>query len=266
QLLSWGWRIPFLASFLLLVISLYVRRKVAESPLFVESGPARDRRAALVTLVTTQRGALFRGFLISIPIPLVGTLCGSFAISYAVQAGHSQSAVLLAFGVGLAVSIALMPLYGWLSDRLGRKPVYVAAALAFAVAVYPFFWALSTRSVVLLYLAFIVVLAVIAVAMQGALAAFLSELFPLRTRSTGVSVAYQAGGLIAGLAPVAAASLIAAGSGRTYVALLGVVFAVIAAYAAWRTPEPRGADLAAQQSKTFSRAGEYAGAPATEER
>ncbi|MBN9110203.1 MAG: MFS transporter [Pseudonocardia sp.] len=254
QLLSWGWRIPFLASFVLLAISLYVRSRISESPLFVESGPAaRGGRAILGTLFGSNLGALLRAFAISIPIPLAGTVFGSFTIAYATTKGHSQPSVLLAFTIGLAVSIVLMPFSGALTDRIGRRPVFIAAAVTFAIVAYPFFLVIGLGSTPLMYVAFIVVISVVAVGMQGALAQFLSELFPLRTRSLGVSIAYQCSGVVAGLAPLVGASLLAvagAAMGIVWVALITAVLGLLAALAAWRSSESNGVSLAASGAES----------------
>lgn len=246
QLLSWGWRVPFLLSFVLLLVGLYVRFRVSESPLFDELDTVqRDRRSPLAE-VLRKPGPLLRGILATVPPPMASVLFGSFAVSYAVGLGHERSTVLAALSVAWAFAIITTPIYGRLSDRFGRRPVYLAGALGFALLVYPMFWAIGSGSTVLLVLAFVTAFALIAVCMAATLAAMLSEMFATEVRSTGVSVAYQAAALIAGFAPLAAGGLLAAAGGGTNigsVAVLVMVVSVLGAVAVWTGRESRGSDL-----------------------
>lgn len=246
QLFSWGWRIPFLISFVLLGLGLYVRLHVAESPLFEElAAEQRSRRRPFSDLVR-RPAALLRGIVTGIPPIMISSLFGSFAVSYAVAIGHSRALVLWALGAGWAGAIVMTPLYGKLSDKVGRRPVYLGGVLGLAVGCFPMFWMINSGSPVLLFVSLFVAFAFISVSMSGALAAVLAEMFPTESRYTAVSVAYQGAGLAAGFVPLIAGSLLAAaGGGRNIwlVAVFAIGVALAAAVVVASGRESRGTDL-----------------------
>ncbi|MER5915255.1 MFS transporter [Streptomyces sp. NPDC001982] len=248
QLFSWGWRIPFLLSFALLLVGVRIRRQVSESPLFVEPEARAARPKPIRELLSRNGGSLVRGILVALPAPVASTLFSGFAVAYAAGAGHSRSVVLLAVSVGFGVSIVTIPLFGLLSDRIGRRLIYTAGAISFAVVVYPFFWAVSSSSTVLLFLGFAVGFGVIGVVIASVLGAVLTELFPTQARSTGVSVAYQCAGLIAGLFPALFSAVLAASGGgknSQWVALIVVSVMVLAGLIVWFGAENTGRNLSA---------------------
>ena len=246
QLLAWGWRIPFLLSFALLGIGLYVRLRVSESPLFDELEESTRVQRRPLAAVLRRPAPLLRGVLATVPPTMASSLFGSFAVSYAVGLGNDRSTVLGALAAAWAGAIVMTPIYGILSDRFGRRPVYLAGAVAFAVLAYPMFWAIGSGSTVAMFAAFVTAFALISVCMSAALAALLSELFPTATRYTGVSVAYQAATLVAGFTPLVAGSLLALAGGGTnigWVVAMVVVVSLAAAAAVWTGVESRGSDL-----------------------
>jgi MFS family permease len=142
-----------------------------------------------------------------------------------------------------------MPLYGSLSDRVGRRTVYISAALTLVVIAYPFFWAINSMNTALLFLAFIVVFAVVAIGMQAVIAALLTEMFPTESRYTAVSISYQGSAILGGLAPVIATSLItAADGGAQWVAVMVAIVAVLGATMVWTTVESSGKSLSARNT------------------
>jgi MFS family permease len=254
QLFSWGWRIPFLLSFALLAVGVYMRRRVSESPLFVEPEPGATRPRPIPDLLSRDGTSLLRGIAAALPAPVAATLFGGFAVAYAAGVGHSRSTVLLAVSVGYAVSIVTIPLIGLLSDRIGRRQVYVAGAILFAAVVYPFFWAISTGSTALLFLGFAVAFGLIGIIISAVLGAVLAELFPTAVRSTGVSVAYQCAGLIAGLFPALFTAVLAASGGGTnsqWVSLIVVSVLVLAGLTVWFSADNSGRDLGATADDRF---------------
>ncbi|UXF67271.1 MFS transporter [Rhodococcus qingshengii] len=248
QLLSWGWRIPFLVSFALLLIALYIRLQISESPMFEELQRAesaqRTRRRPVADLFRDHRSALIQGILVSIPPSLMVTLVSSFCVSYAVGAGHTRSTVLAAVGVGFATAIPTNPIYGHLSDRLGRRPVYAAGTLAVAVLIFPLFWAIDSGSTFWLFTAFIVAYALVAPAIGAGLAAILSEMFSTPVRYTGVSMSFQIAAIISGLFPVVATSLLVLGDGSpVWVAVLVLIIALLSTLIVSRIRESSGSRL-----------------------
>ena len=246
QLMSWGWRVPFLLSFLLLGVGLYMRIRVSESPLFEElEASASEKRTPLVG-VLRRPAALTRGIFATVPPVMASSLFGSFAVSYAAGLGTPRSSVLGALSVAWAGAIMMTPVYGLLSDRFGRRPVYVTGAVGFAVLVYPIMWAIGSGSTLLMYLAFFTAFGLISVAMSAALAAMLSEMFPTAVRYTGISASYQLATIIAGFTPLLAGALLAAsGGGKNigWVAVAVAVLAVVAALSVWTSRESRDSDL-----------------------
>ncbi|QYB00236.1 MHS family MFS transporter (plasmid) [Rhodococcus sp. USK10] len=251
QLFSWGWRVPFLASFALLAVGVFTRVTISESPLFEElqekSGGHIQRRGSF----RAHRIELLRGMAASVPPAISSTVFGSFAVSYAVSSGHSRSVVLTALCVAWGLSIVATPLYGKLSDKLGRRPVYITAALSFAIFVYPLFKAIGSESTVMMFAAFSIAFALITVAMTGMLSALLSELFSTEYRYTGVSISYQGATVIGGLAPLGASIMLASGSNVAAVAILVAVFSLLGAAAVGTATESRGGSLRGQMTPSI---------------
>ncbi|MFV0457749.1 MAG: MFS transporter [Actinomycetales bacterium] len=249
QLFSWGWRIPFLLSFLLLAVGLYTRMKISESPLFKALQEDEHERASKKASLAGHSGELLRGMALTVPPVMASTVFGSFAIAYAVEAGHARPTVLAALSLAWAVAIVATVVYGRLSDAIGRRPIFVGAAISMALLVYPLFLAIGSDSTVLMFAAFSIAFAVITVAMSGVMAAILSEMFPTEIRYTGISIAYQGGTVIAGVAPLASSALLATGGGQNIfaVAIMVAFFAVMAALAVLTAKESRGRDLSEER-------------------
>lgn len=219
QFLSWGWRVPFLLSALLLVVGLFVRSRVSESPIFkaaVEKEAAertyakpklpimqvlRRPRALIFTMLGGASGFALQVFL------------ATFAVSYAVEHGADRQSVLYVFAAASILSVAFVVGMGRLSDRLGRRPVMVAGLVLFIAMIFPMFSWLSTGNVWLIFAVFMLGLLFHA-AIYGPLAAFISEQFGTTARYTGASLGYQFATLLgAGFTPGILSSIYAS-SGR----------------------------------------------------
>ncbi len=207
--LEWGWRIPFLLSAVLLLIGLFVRAKVNESPVFVQAGTdAAPSAPPLVELLRRHP----RTLLLSIGVGFgafvaQGTLT-TFVIAYAVQAGFERPTVLNALTLSSIGAIAGIIGFSALSDRVGRRPVVIGGAIAMSVWAFVMFPLIDTGSALLLTVTVVVGQSIVHAAMYGPLAALYSELFSTRLRYTGASVGYQVAGIGAGLAPLAFAVLL----------------------------------------------------------
>ncbi|UNO42967.1 MFS transporter [Streptomyces sp. MST-110588] len=228
QFRQWGWRIPFLFSAVLVALAYYIRRRMAESPVFsaVNGGgntghkppPAPGSGPVPVsvwrTLVHRRRAALLA----------VGVGLGPFAANsvlivfvpaYAKDLGYPRPTVLTAMILACGLSLLTLPAYAALSDRLGRRPVYIAGALLLGGAAFVLFPLVDSGSPVLFAVAYVLSLAVLHAAMYGPMAALLAELFPTRARCTGASLGYQAASVLGGsLAPLIAAWLVGVGDGN----------------------------------------------------
>jgi MFS family permease len=249
---SWGWRIPFLLSAVLVLIGLYIRLSVEESPLFQQAqAKARELAAAgekeIVPIVDvfrryprevfTAMGARFAENVSYYIFTIVIT-------SYMTQRlDVSSSFVLGAVMIGAAVHLVTIPVWGALSDRYGRKPIYLLGAAGVGVWAFVFFALLDTGNFGLTVLAVIGGL-VFHGAMYGPQAAFLSELFGTKVRYSGVSVGYQLASVVAGgLAPIVAVALYTGFDSGYAVAVYVALSAALTLFAVASYGETRHRDL-----------------------
>jgi metabolite-proton symporter len=212
QFLSWGWRIPFLISILLVIVGLFIRLHIMETPAFEkvkESGekahlPILEVLKAHPKQVLQAMGARFAEN---------GTfyIFSTFVLTYATtQLEVSRSMVLNGVILATAIEFITIPLFGALSDRIGRRPLYMGGAAFTALFAFPFFWLIDTKSTSLTWMAIVIALAIGHAMMYGPQAAFFSELFGAKVRYSGISMGYQLASIFAGgLAPLIATSLIA---------------------------------------------------------
>jgi metabolite-proton symporter len=209
---SWGWRIPFLLSALLVFAGLFIRLRIEESPMFkkVEESSTRAKMP-IVDVVKLYPRQLAIAFAARLGTDVSFYVFALFIITYATtQVGVSKSSALNAVLIGSAVQLFLIPAFGALSDRFGRRPVYFAGAAGAAVWVFAFFPLLDTERWWLIVLAASGGLFFHAL-MYGPQAAFISEQFGTRVRYSGASLGYQLAGIFGGaLAPIIATALLAA--------------------------------------------------------
>ena len=249
--LSWGWRVPFLLSAVLVLIGLYIRLAVEESPVFkaarqrAEAAAGEKDSLPIVEVlrrypreVLTAMGARFAENVSYYIFTIV--VVTYINARFDVPSSFALNAVL----IGAAVHFVTIPVWGALSDRIGRRPVYLIGAVGVGVWAFAFFALIDTQSFALTAVAVSVGL-VLHGAMYGPQAAFLSELFGTKVRYSGVSIGYQLASIVAGgLAPLIAVALLNGfGSGyaiAVYVALSAVLTTVaVALYS-----ETRHRDLA----------------------
>ena len=202
SLMAWGWRIPFLLALPLGVVGWYLRRRVAESPLFV---PAQQR-VRLGPVWRDHRSTVLRCFLLAGAYSAVFNVWFVFLPAYLTATGvRSLAWSLTGALVGLGALAVAAPMFGLVSDRVGRRPLLLGATVAVAVTIIPLYsWILSgSKSALLIGNG---VIGVIAAAFV--LPAFLAEQFPSRVRGTGIGLAYGIGSaVIGGTAPLLATVL-----------------------------------------------------------
>ena len=239
QFLSWGWRVPFLVSAVLVVVGLLIRLKVTDSPAFtaLREADGLARRPVAEVLRRNKRGVvLTTGMRLGQNGAYV--LYTVFALNYLTTHVREDGADvgLLAVLVASLLSLAATPLWGLLSDRVGRKPVYLFGGVLTAVFTVPAFALLDTGSTVLIVGAVVVAINLGHDSMYGAQGAFFAEQFDQRTRYSGASLGYSIGAVLGGgLTPLIAASLLALGGGSpwivaaylTFLAVLTVVSAAV---------------------------------------
>ncbi|WP_326818129.1 MHS family MFS transporter [Streptomyces sp. NBC_01762] len=257
QFLSWGWRVPFLLSILLLAFGMFIRLKVTESPVFAEA-QAHDRRtgakrkAPLFTALRRYPKNIALAAFGGVGALVLQSLLATFVLSHALDLGYQRSTVLTAQTMSSALHIFTIPAFALLSDRIGRKPVMITGALASAAAAFPLLALVNSGSTGLLFLAFVIGNPLLQASMYGPMAAFISEMFGTRARYTGASLGYQlASTLGAGVAPLLATTLLASAGGGTHtatVSLFLLVVCLISAGAIALTKEGKDTDLDAESA------------------
>jgi MFS transporter, MHS family, shikimate and dehydroshikimate transport protein len=239
DLLSWGWRVPFLLSFLLIAVSLYVRLRVEESPTF---RAMLERRQVVRMPVLEALRDYPRNMLIGIGAHIADTaaiyLFATFTVSYATsRLDIPRSTVLTGVIVFGLVVIVLQPVCGALSDRIGRKPLNVFSVVFLAAFIYPFFLLLETREPLLVVLALVVATAFGVAPMIAVQPAFYSELFGARVRYSGFATSREVGAALAGFTPLVATALLTPEGGAGWVAVFMVVLCAISLVAFLAAPE-----------------------------
>ncbi|MFC4466955.1 MFS transporter [Streptomyces xiangluensis] len=243
---AWGWRVPFLLSVVLLGVGLFVRLKVVESPLFAEVKKERKESRLPVVDVLRRPRPLLLACCVGIGAFTAQSLLTSYMIAYATGIGYARPQVLTALTVSACVALVVLPCASALSDRIGRRPVVLAGAIASAALAYPVVALVDSKSPGLLILAIALGHGVAQSTMYGPLGALLTEMFGTRVRYTGASLGYQLATLVgAGFSPMIAGSLVAAdGGGSTSIALLLCGGATITALTVWFLRETHRDSLA----------------------
>ncbi|MEX0427921.1 MFS transporter [Nocardioides sp. DS6] len=250
--LSWGWRVPFLASILLLAVGLYVRSSVSESPVFQEAMARAERAKAekqkleLPILEVLKRpGTLVAVALVGMGAFVIQALFSTMGITIAVKSGVSESQGLWAFAISQAVAAFTIPLFAAISDRVGRRPVMLTGLVATAVLGFPVFHLMASGSWPQVILGFLIACPVLQSLTYGPLAAFLTENFSTTSRYTGASLGYQLASLLgAGFTPLITSSIFAAQHGSyAGVGLFLVGGVLVSAAVVAFARETRGADI-----------------------
>ena len=237
QLLTWGWRIPFLISIVLTIVGLIIRHKVEETPAFkaVQEAGTTHRYPVMEALRRHPR---------EIAVTIGARMAengGSyiflvFALAYGAHLGLDATMLLMAAIVGNIVEIGMVVFWGSLSDRIGRRPVYLIGAVSVVVWAVPFFALIQTGQTVNVFIAMIVALGLCHGAMIGSQPTFFSELFQGEVRYSGITIGHELAAIFAGgIAPLIATSLLAAYGTywpiALYLAVLGVITTIAVAVA-----------------------------------
>ncbi|MBX6384203.1 MAG: MHS family MFS transporter [Microbispora sp.] len=246
--LSWGWRIAFLLSGVLVLIGLWIRLTVAESPVF-QQALQRQEPAPKAPVIAVLRHH-WRDVLIAMGARMAENVSyyviTAFVLVYGTEAAHlPKSTVLNAVLIGSAIHFVTIPLWGALSDRIGRRPVYLLGTAGVGLWAFAFFPLIDTKSFALVTVAVTVGL-LLHGAMYGPQAAFFSELFATRMRYSGVSIGYQLASIAAGgVAPLIAVALLDAYGSSVPISVYVVAAAILTVIAVVASGETRDRDLSA---------------------
>ena len=243
--LAWGWRIPFLVSAILVGVGLFIRLRIAETPAF-------EKLQAEQNVTSRPLADLFannqRELLISIGLKVSEVawvyIMTVFIIAYGVSIGLPRPLILNSILLAALLEFITMPLFGWASDQVGRRPMFIAGALLSAICAFAVFALIDTKNPTIVMLSIAVIVSITHAMMFGPEAAFLPELFGTKTRYTGCSIGCQVAAAISGgLAPVVATGLLG-WSGATWpISIYLVVLAAITLASALASVETKDLNL-----------------------
>lgn len=246
QFISWGWRIPFILSAVLVLIGLIIRMKVHESPVFQKlQDEAEERKVPLFEVISKYPKNLILGTIAGMSSYTVQGLMTVWGISYVIDAGLDSTHVLWVKALGAASTVVVVWFASQLSDRFGRRPVMMVGMAIGVVAAFPVMFMLDMSNLWLFAIALLITQGLIQGSIFGPFGAFCAEMFPTRIRYTGASLVYQSSSTLgAGFTPMIASSLVAAAGGSLWlIAVAWMAVFAIAIVAIMLIKEGRTADL-----------------------
>jgi MFS family permease len=246
ELLSWGWRIPFFLSAVVVMVGFWVRRTLPETPAFREEQKDQasvQSRMPLAVLFRDHKASLLRVIFAAL-ISVVSTIFSVFTLSYAVNTMHiERSTMLTVLVLANVIALGAIPLFASLSDRIGRKPVFIFGALGSAALIWPYMWAIADANIPLIFTFGLLLSGVVYSAANGVWPSLYGEMFDTRVRLSGMAIGTQLGFALGGFAPTISAAILKTGPGgwvpvAAFVTATSVISALSAASAreTYRTP------------------------------
>jgi MFS family permease len=246
QLLSWGWRIPFFLSALVVAVGYWVRRSLPETPEFTKAEEAHEvAKLPVAVLLRDHWAAVLRVILCAL-VSVVSTIVGTWSLAHGTKViGLERTTLLWMVILSNVLALAALPLWAMLSDRIGRRPVFAIGALGSALMTFPFLWALQHGRVGLIYLFGILLSGLVYSAANGIWPALYGEMFDTRVRYSGTAIGTQIGFALGGFSPTIAAAIVGTGpNGWLPVALLTAGAATVAGLCALTARETAHVPLA----------------------
>ena len=230
---TWGWRIAFLISAILVAVGLYIRLKIMETPAFtLVQETNKVVHVPFLELWRTHGKNTLLGLGARYIEGVTFNIFGVFVVGYlAGTLGLPRQTALSGVMIASAIMIVMLPVYGNLSDRIGRRRMFGVAGLLIGILSFPAFWLMQTKDPLLIWIAIAVPFAIVYPAVYGPQAALFSELFDTRVRYTGISFVYQFSGIYAsGLTPIIATALLPMGNNKpwlicAYILLVSIISA-----------------------------------------
>jgi MFS family permease len=245
QLLSWGWRVPFWLSVVVMMVGYIIRRTLAETPAFKEEQKTHKvAKLPLAVLFRDYKSDVLR-VICCAQIAVVSTIFGVYVLSYAVNTLKLDRTTMLWVAILTnVVALAAIPLWAMLADRIGRKPVFILGTLGSGVMIFPFLWALGEGNIPLIFALGIFMSGVVYSAANGVWPSFYAEMFETRVRLSGMAIGTQLGFAITGFGPSIAAGLQGLGTNAWLpAAVLVAVSCVVSAVAASTARETHKIDM-----------------------
>ena len=245
--MSWGWRVPFLASAILVVVGLFIRLKIMESPAFERVKETKtEAPKPIVDVVRKYPREVLTAMGMRVGENGCFYILTVFVLAYGEEElGLAKGTMLTGVIIAAALGLVTVPLWGRLSDRFGRKPLYLAGAVITTLWAFPLFGLINTESPVLIWISIAIGINLGHDLMYGPQAAYFSELFGTRVRYSGASLGYQLASVFAGgFAPLIATALLAANGGDPMlVALYMVGLGLVSVIATLFAPETLHKDV-----------------------
>jgi MFS transporter, MHS family, shikimate and dehydroshikimate transport protein len=230
QFLSWGWRVGFIASILLVAVGLYIRMTILETPEFQKvKETSTEAKVPFVDMITRYPKAVMLGMGARYIDGVFFNIFGVFSIGYLANTIKiPRTEALWAVAISAIVMAFSIPIFGALSDRLGRPKTYAIGAFLLALCAFPGFMAFQTGNITIIYMTLIVTFGIIYAMCYGPEAALFADLFDARVRYTGISFVYQFSGIFAsGITPLIAAYLFEINNKQPWFICAYVVFAAL---------------------------------------
>jgi MFS transporter, MHS family, shikimate and dehydroshikimate transport protein len=252
QFLSWGWRVPFLFSAVLLVVGLIVRLKIEETPAFqVVKDTGQQERIPLLTALRRYPRNIAVAFGVRIGEAGTSQIYQPFAISYVTTSlGYGQGVALTGIVFYNLIGLALIPVAGAISDRVGRRPIYLAGGIFVVVTAFPYVWLLESGSTALVWTAMALVGLGGAVCMSSLQPTMFAEMFGVGVRYSGMSFAYQLSAMVAGFVPAIVTSFLVASGGASWpIATVAVVLGLVSVVSTLFLRETRSVDTSELEAR-----------------
>lgn len=244
--MSWGWRIPFLLSIVLFGLGAFIRARVAETPVFLEMKEKQEMsKNPVMEAVVQNPRSFFTAIGLKISEVSLVYILTVFLVVYATTKLNLPKSVILD-GVLYAALFELIsiPFFGWLSDKVGRRPLYILGALFTIGFAFPLFWMVDTKSPYFIMLAMIIAMNFGHGMMFGLQATYFPELFGARCRYSGASFGFQVAAAIGGgLSPIIATALLGYFGGTAGVSVMLIGLAVITLFSAIVAKETKNAEI-----------------------
>jgi MFS family permease len=243
QFNSWGWRIPFLLSFIVIVAGYIIRREVHETPAFAEEGEHGEvPKAPIIQAITESWKDMLRVVCIAL-MNVIAVVATIFGAAYAVQPGYGigfdKDVYLWIPVLGNIVAVLVIPIVGNLSDKIGRKPPIIIGALASGLLSFAYLYAISIKNVPLAIIMSLLMWGVVYQGYNAVFPSFYPELFPTRTRVSAMAISQNLGTAVTALLPALFATVAPPGATNIPMIVGSITFGVtiIAAIAAWSARE-----------------------------
>jgi MFS family permease len=240
---SWGWRVPFVLSFFVIVAGYVIRREVDETPAFTaEDAHGAVPKAPVIVAITESWPDMLRviGCSLMNVIPVVATIFGA---AYAVQPGYgigfAKDVYLWIPVVGNIVAVVVIPFVGNLSDRIGRRPLIIGGSLLSGLLSYGYLYAISIHNMPLAFAMSILMWGVVYQGYNAVFPSFYPEMFPTRTRVSGMAISQNLGTLVTALLPAFFVAVAPPGTGNIPITIGSITLAIcaISAISAWSARE-----------------------------